>query len=223
MSRKRSAEAGLCSQLGGSDDFWGKGHILGQTGSAWSFWASLARVTIRSLGLCWEAVFEAVGARRWWWWWCWGCGREGGGTSWGIRLRSLVNSVCNLRECDRWLVPCGGGSAARWWVNLQPRLTFDSSGVACSWGCCLDGGGGGGSVWCAVAGHEMSTHSIIGRLHKCISKQSSDNTPPPPHLPSAHPQSGDKLISCITSQHWLSLHWGDHAFFFHPSSFTFPV
>lgn len=31
---------------------------------------------------------------------------EGGGaggrcTSWGIRFRSLVNSVCNLRECDR--------------------------------------------------------------------------------------------------------------------------
>lgn len=30
-----------------------------------------------------------------------GGGGEGGWTSWGIRLRSLVNSVCNLRECDR--------------------------------------------------------------------------------------------------------------------------
>lgn len=36
---------------------------------------------------------------------CWRLEAHGGGggrcTSWGIRFRSLVNSVCNLRECDR--------------------------------------------------------------------------------------------------------------------------
>lgn len=63
------------------------------------------------LWVCRGGVLEALGGGAGW-------------ASWGIRWRSLVNSVCNLRECDRWLPPPCGDVQDDEWIHSQDALLF---------------------------------------------------------------------------------------------------
>lgn len=122
MSRKRSAEVGLCIPAGLL--WW----FLGQRPHSWPGWLSLIILGQSGSGhgpVSGSRLKKSVGGLRSKEMVVVGVGGLGGGLPGGLGS-DLWSTACNLRECDRWLAPLWW-FAARWWVNLQPGLTFGSS------------------------------------------------------------------------------------------------
>lgn len=183
------------SQLGSSSyDFWGRGHIFHRAG--WSFSA------VGSLVGSWSGLRVSRGR-----------GSAGGPVLGGvvgfyfleIRFRSLVNSVCDLWECDGWLAPgviwCETMSESTtangpflcqcfMFVILMIRLRKEMKRSRRLGGFCTL------YYWCSLR-WIVETHS----------KAIPSSAPPPA------PGISLELISCVASRLWISLHLRDHGCF----------